>query len=150
MGSKRKPFIIAKAVSESLLKSGDMNGWDDSEVEEIWNLASIQLSDSDVSAAFDEILSDTQCVCVFARRLYKVDGNETLRIARGADSVSNPINVLTERLRALIKAEWPWPKPVTQHYTWHDFTASLLKTLMVKGVVPRHLKIKQLEDDFGI
>lgn len=54
MGSKRKPFITSKAVSEALIKSGRDNNWTASEVIEIGELAGVHFSEHLVDAAFEQ------------------------------------------------------------------------------------------------
>lgn len=50
MGSKRKPFIISKAVSVAVVRSGEENDWTPYQVVEIWTLASIHLTEDTIGA----------------------------------------------------------------------------------------------------
>lgn len=41
MGSKRKPFVTTKAISEVIIRSGESCDWPSSHIQEIWQLASM-------------------------------------------------------------------------------------------------------------
>lgn len=44
MGSKREPFITAKAIREVIMRSDEFCDWPSSHIQEIWQLASIHIS----------------------------------------------------------------------------------------------------------
>jgi hypothetical protein len=149
MGSKRKPFITTKAVSEAVMKSGRESDWSESQIKEIWWLAADHLSELEVSAAFDDVLSRPNISQIFIRRNYKVTGYETLQLGRGSAPICDPTRILGEKVKALIKMEWPLAISEVGDSRWHDFSDSLLMACMKKNLVPNRLKGKKVEQDLG-
>ena len=150
MGSKRKPFITSKAIREAVIRSGEKNDWSASQVIEIWELASIHLTEQLASAAFDEVLNKADSTALFHRRHYKVTGSEMLRFDQSPGGACNPIYILSEKVRLLIKEKWPLTDSAGAGCQWHDFSDSLLIVLMKKNVVSNRLKGKKLEQDLGL
>jgi hypothetical protein len=149
MGSKRKPFITSKAVSEAVIRSGERNNWPVSEVTEIWKLAAIHLSEEVIGTAFEEIICKGSSAALFRRCHYKVRGSEILRLDQPAFGC-NPICILGEKVRTLIKERWPLETSTANGPQWHDFSDSLLMVLMKRKVVSNRLKGKKIEQDLGL
>ncbi|MBL7227974.1 MAG: hypothetical protein JJK56_08240 [Pseudomonas sp.] len=150
MGSKRKPFIISKAVSGAVVRSGEENDWTAYQVVEIWTLASIHLPEETIGAVFDEVLRRSGPIALFDRRHYKVTGCEAPILDQPLGRACNLISILSEKVRFLIKKKWPLANSAGAGCQWHDFSDSLLLALMKKNVVPNHLKGKKLEQDLGL
>lgn len=150
MGSKRKPFIISKAISEAVLRSGEESDWSAFQVIEIWTLASIHLTEEVTGALFDEVLSRSGSAALFRRRHYKVTGCDVLRIKLPPGYACNPIHILSEKARRLIKENWPLMDSPRADCQWHEFSDSLLMLLIKRKVVSNRLKGKKLEQDLGL
>lgn len=149
MGSKRKPFITTKAVSEAVIRSGERNNWAVSEVTEVWKLAGIHLTEELIGTAFDEVICKASSAALFRRCHYKVKGSEILRLDQPA-SAFNPVCILGKKVRTLIKDQWPLEPSTTNNPQWHDFTDAILMMLMKRKVVSNHLKGKKIEQDLGL
>lgn len=150
MGSKRKPFITSKAVSEAVLKSGEGNDWSAAQVMEIWELAAMHLNEPIVIKVFDDVLYKAGSAALFHRRHYMVTGSETLRFDHSPRDSCNPTCILSDRVRSLIRIKWPLEISLDRGCQWHDFSDSLLIVLMKMNVVPNRLKGKKLEQDLGL
>ena len=150
MGSKRKPFITAKAISEAVIRSGEQNNWSASQIIEIWELASLHLCEQLANEAFADVLRKSGSPALFKKHHYKVTGSQMLRFAQPLAAACNPIYILSDRVRLFIKDEWPIKDSAAGSCQWHDFSDSLLRVLMRKKVVPHRLKGKKLEQDLGL
>lgn len=150
MGSKRKPFITAKSISEVIIRSGESCDWPSSHIQEIWQLASIHISEDVIRASFDHLIDKPDWKSLLDRRSYKVTGTESRRFIRPSGSLSDPIGILSEKIRFLVKREWPWEVVEASHCEWHDFSATLLEVLMKQRVASLRLKRKKLEQDLGM
>lgn len=149
MGSKRKPFITSKAVSEAVIRSGKRNNWSLSEVTEVWKLAANHLTEDLIDKAFDEVIYEANSAALFLRCHYKVKGSEILRLYQPA-SACNPVCILGKKVRTLIKEQWPLEPSTANSPQWHDFTDAILMMLMKRKVVSSHLKGKKIEQDLGL
>jgi hypothetical protein len=98
MGSKRKPFITSKAVSEAVIKSGEENDWSAAQVIEIWELAARHLNEPMARKVFDDFLYKAGSAALFHRRHYKVTGSETLRFDHSPRDACNPTCILNDRV----------------------------------------------------
>lgn len=150
MGSKRKPFITSKAVSEAVIKSGEENDWSAAQVIEIWQLAAMHLNEPMAGKVFDDVLYEAGSAALFHRRHYKVTGSEILRFDHSPGDTCNPTCILSDRARSLIRVKWPLDTSSGRGCQWHDFSESLLIVLIKRNVVPNRLKRKKLEQDLGL
>jgi len=150
MGSKRKPFITAKAISEVIIRSGESCDWPSSHIQEIWQLASIHISEDVISASFDHLIGKPGWKSLLHRSSYKVTGTEARCFIRPSNNLSDPIGILSEKIRSLVKREWPWEVEESSHCEWNDFSAALLEALMKQRVASLRLKGKKLEQDLGM
>jgi hypothetical protein len=150
MGGKRKPFITSKAVSEAVIRSGEACGWASTLTQEAWELASMHLTEEIVGTAFDAFLIKPGFSALFQRSVYMVTGSEELRFSCPSGCLSNPSYILSEKIRNLIKRDWPLMPLVGRPCEWHDFSASLLEVLMEAKVSSHRLKGKKLEEDLGM
>ncbi|MBF8774027.1 hypothetical protein [Pseudomonas fulva] len=150
MGSKRKPFITCKALSLAVIESGITRNWPAPYLLEIWQLASLHLTEEAIGAAFGETVSNPGYKSLIMRRDYKVTASDTLHFPHPPNSSCNPIYILSEKFRDLVKSEWPWPEPEHLDCKWHDFSLLLLDMLLKENAAPLRLKGKLLEEDLGI
>ncbi|MFP3849032.1 hypothetical protein [Pseudomonas sp. W5-01] len=149
MGSKRKPFITSKAISEAVIRSGERNNWSVSEVTEVWKLAAYYLTEELIDTAFHKVIHEESSAALFRRCHYKVKGSEILHLDQPA-SASNPVCILGKKVRTLIKEGWPLEPSTANGPQWHDFTDAILMMLMKRKVLSNHLKGKKIEQDLGL
>ncbi|RFQ05951.1 hypothetical protein D0O09_01870 [Pseudomonas putida] len=117
---------------------------------EIWQLASFHLTEEAIGAAFDEIIKKPGYKSLIGRRVYKVSASDTCYLPCPPNSACNPIQILSEKFRSLVKSEWPWPEPEHFDCKWHDFSLLLLNMLSKQNSASLRLKGKLLEEDLGI
>lgn len=150
MGSKRKPFITSKGVSQALINSGEANGWSAYEVVEIWRLAALHLTEQMAEVAFDQALQKPGISEIFRRSHYKVTGTGVRHINQAPDHAYDSLSILTEKIRCLIKEKWPLAASTDSACQWHDFTDLLLIALMRNKAAPLRFKAKKVERDLGL
>lgn len=150
MGGKRKPFITTKAINEAIYKSLIASNWQQSLILELWELASLHLTEEVCRRAFKDVIVRPGVSALFERNAYKITGKEVIRFDCPPGSLSNPCYILSDMLRELIKRDWPLIKEPGPRCDWYDFSDALLEILLRQGFASRRLKIKKLEDDLGM